>query len=400
LEYFFNMADNENKENKENKENDVADTNISNNVQNNTISNTDSTNVQNTKPPTYNNNMNDQYNANNEPNATMNLIKDQMHDVKLMAKSMVGQIEESEDDPKISNAIQKLDTYKEQISLMVKAAECWAKAIHETWDAQQKFLHQINKYQLTIKTLKPANVVNNDKHNPNANINEGVDSNANINVNINNNNEQKIDSNTGKTSVENIPGVAPIVTVVPKIQSATSSTQVPNTNEDCQAFINVMNSISFELYTEQKDYEKYKTNAEKLLIIPLQNILKHEIKHAIDIRQKYLKFKRQYDDYRTVIAKTEEAIDAIDHPVVQEESKNSTTEKIKNILFGRVLFNAEYNKQELEVKLSAVRIKLPLCIKQFEEAKQQLLESIQIIEQKLNIEVVYYVQQFYNYIHE
>merc|ERR1712176_1226574 len=55
-------------------------------------------------------------------------------------------------------------------------------------------------------------------------------------------------------------------------------------------------------------------------------------------------------------------------------------------------------KEDLNGKLSDMRDELSAHIKVYDMAKQQLLEYVEIVEEKLNVEIVFYVQKYFEFV--
>ena len=56
-----------------------------------------------------------------------------INEAKLFVYAKTGQIQESQDPEDISMALQKLDTYREQLSRLLHNAENWTKSLLQTW---------------------------------------------------------------------------------------------------------------------------------------------------------------------------------------------------------------------------------------------------------------------------
>merc|ERR1712187_709505 len=90
----------------------------------------------------------------------------------------------------------------------------------------------------------------------------------------------------------------------------------------------------------------------------------------------------------------------MDNPKEEEQHQQNTSALGKLKLGFSKIIQSNTTKEDMEKKLENARAELPKYIKVFEETKKQLLESINIVEEKLNVEVVYYVQQFYRFVKE
>eukprot|EP01083_Nonionella_stella_P027158 74734_1 len=271
-------------------------------------------------------------------NQAIKWAKGGLADAKLYIYAKTGQIQESLDSPDVAEALQKLDTYKEQIDNLLKNAELWTTSMLQTWNHQKALIDSLNEANNVIHTFKPKQ--------------------------------------------EHTPTLAPLATT-----------------DDSLEFADIVQGISKELHLDQQESEQRYGQASALLVVPLRNILNHEIQHAVDIKRKYISHKRQYDNCCTTIAHVKQKIEEIDNPqsVEQESDDHVTTFGKLKIGFGKLMASAQ-TKQALQVQLEESRQELPQYIKQFEVTKQQLMEAITIVEEKLNIEVVHYVQQFYTFV--
>lgn len=93
--------------------------------------------------------------------------------------------------------------------------------------------------------------------------------------------------------------------------------------------------------------------------------------HGIEIRKKYNRAKRQYDECCTNIQQTRDRIDEfINPPSKQDIASQSTTMKFKSA-FSR-MFRSE-TREDLESRLEMYKQQLPQLVKNFEQAKTQLL---------------------------
>jgi len=54
--------------------------------------------------------------------------------------------------------------------------------------------------------------------------------------------------------------------------------------------------------------------------------------------------------------------------------------------------------EEIKNKQNVARNELRVIIKLFEESKTQLMEAINIVESKLNMEIVHHVREFYHFV--
>lgn len=269
-------------------------------------------------------------------NQALKWAKGGLSDAKLYLYAKTGQIVESEDSTEVTEAFQKLDTYKEQIDSLLVNAENWTKSMLQTWNYQTNLIDALKECNSVIQTFH-------------------------------NRNKSHLEQKDNDEFTEN-------------------------------QFAQIVKGISNELFIDQQESEKRYGHASKLLVVPLRNILNHEIQHAVDLKRKYIHHKRQFDNNCTIITNLKNKIQDIENPKKEETEKPNvgTFGKLK-LGFGK-LIQSNPTKQELENKLNDARSELPAYIKQFDVVKKQLLESINIVEEKLNIEVVYYVQQFYNFV--
>merc|ERR1712013_462474 len=96
----------------------------------------------------------------------------------------------------------------------------------------------------------------------------------------------------------------------------------------------------------------------------------------------------------------------MDHPPEDDEQKAAKEKESSSAFMGKIkmgfgkLMASAPVRDDVEAKLKEAREELPKHLKVFAESRQQLLEAIDIIDQKLNVEVVYYVQQFANFMKE
>eukprot|EP01084_Bolivina_argentea_P163980 285180_1 len=282
-------------------------------------------------------------------NQALKWAKGAAADAKLYIYAKTGQIEESEDSTDVTEAFQKLDTFQSQIDILLRNAETWTTSMLETWNYQTNLIDALNECNTVINTFHSRN---NSPKNENENKNEN-----NINNNI--------------------------------------------FDKDKNEFAELVKGISSELYLDQQESKRRYGHASKLLVVPLRNILNHEIAHACDIKRKYIVHKRLFDNCCTTITHLRNKIEDIENP----KSIENNPQKSQSIgTFGKLkigfnkLITSNPTKEDLLNKLSMARSELPQYIKIFDTAKQQLLEAINIVEEKLNVEVVYYVQQFYTFV--
>ncbi|ETO32674.1 hypothetical protein RFI_04441, partial [Reticulomyxa filosa] len=200
-------------------------------------------------------------------------------------------------------------------------------------------------------------------------------------------------------------------------------------------------------------------NARMYLVMPLQNILSREISHAIDMRTKYNREKRHYDDICTTIEQLKKDLSMLDQMKQQEsfdtqhqddqsitanplqkddtahDDSSSAQNETKTInLASRLKMTwarlstgisssddesgfrtgctrskdresyhtvgamSPENRAEYETQLKEAREKYKACLKSFETSKQQLLECIELIENKLNLETDHYFKQFGDFV--
>eukprot|EP00486_Rosalina_sp_Unknown_P015522 CAMPEP_0201593464 /NCGR_PEP_ID=MMETSP0190_2-20130828/191057_1 /ASSEMBLY_ACC=CAM_ASM_000263 /TAXON_ID=37353 /ORGANISM="Rosalina sp." /LENGTH=486 /DNA_ID=CAMNT_0048052657 /DNA_START=5 /DNA_END=1466 /DNA_ORIENTATION=- len=311
-------------------------------------------------------------------NQALKWAKGGINDAKLYIYAKTGQINESDDRPEVAEAFQKLDTYREQIDTLLQNAENWTKSMLQTWNYQTHFIDSLNECNSVIQTFNKKTDDNKAEENNDNNADDAQNPNDALPDNDDNEQEEK-----SKSSDHSSPTI-----------SLTNNTQ----------FAQIVKGISDELYLDQQESERRYGHASKLLVIPLRNILDHEIMHAMDMKRKYIQYKRQFDNCCTTITNLKDKIEDIDNPEKKEkeqQEKNSgvgTFGKLK-MGFGKLITSTP-TRDELSDKLKDARSQLPQYVKVFEESRKQLLESINIIEEKLNIEVVYYVQQFYTFVKE
>ena len=253
---------------------------------------------------------------------TMKFLNSQVNQAKLLAKSLMGQINESNDDPDVVLAFKKLDTYKEQINALFKTAQAWTQNMNKTWHSQSNFMEQLN---ISHSVIKQFNVQKNNSNNDN-----------------NNNNDN-------------------------------SGVSLDNSNK----FIGVVKGISKSLKIEKNEAQQRYKRAQSLLVIPLNKILKGEIQHAIEMRKKYIKCKRMYDDNCTSIMNIKQKIKDIENPTQNEQKVTSVFDKFR--VGVQKMVQTKKTKNELENELTLVRLELPRNRNGFEQAKTQLLVCLYII---------------------
>ena len=164
-------------------------------------------------------------------------------------------------------------------------------------------------------------------------------------------------------------------------------------------FAQIIKGISSELTINEKECKLRHNQTLKLLVAPLQNILNHEIKHALSLKKKYIQNKRQFDDICTSISNLKQRIEETNELKQGDNgsANGSAFGKLK-VGFGKLMPSSIGSKEDLEGKLQEMRGALTQHIKVFDMAKEQLLEYVDIVEEKLNVEIVFYVKKFYEFV--
>lgn len=166
------------------------------------------------------------------------------------------------------DASQKLDTYREQISLLVKTAAAWTKTMAQTWSNQQQFTQQLNECHLVMKTFdhsrqsiepSPMNDDNNTKKKKNRNSNtiNSNDNNDNNESNENRKSDNKNENNNQENneSKENKENESNKNNSSPKLKSTSKWLQNKKRNflmdlDNTRHFSNVVKRISQELHLD------------------------------------------------------------------------------------------------------------------------------------------------------
>jgi len=309
-------------------------------------------------------------------NQALKWAKNSISDTKLYLYAKTGQIQESEDSADVIEACAKLDTFREQIESLLLNAENWTKSMLQTWDFQTSFVDALHEGSSVILTFDR----NAHDHPPN-------DSDAQQPAQAQPEPAPPAPAPSDPNSNQN-PADADAE------QPAESVTLSSSSQTHCH-FAQILKGMADELLLEQQASERRYGHASKLLVVPLRNILNHEIMHAVGMKKRYVVTKRQFDNCCTTISNLQaklKELDAPAQPVAEADKEASAFGKLK-LGFGK-LIASNPTRDDLEAKLKEAREELPRHMKVFSEARQQLLEAIDIIDQKLNVEVVYYVQQF------
>jgi len=384
----------------------------------------------------------------------LHALKGAFTEAKLFTKQITGQIVESNDDPNVLRAFQKLDGYKEQISSLLQAATLLNENMEKTYQLQNFMVQKLERPRPQTIPLKEQQQKEL--------------------------NEIKEDTSTaGVTVITAATATTPASDMETKESQADSSRRekdsspmdsnhVQNYNADNDSkekqekqpqqgqtsFDMLCAHIATHLRIEQQHLEKRVRKARTCLVTPLQNVLSREINHAIEMRAKYSREKRHYDDVCTTIDNLKKKLTAIHQmeqqqqqqqqqqqpssplsspqlgaPVISnttatttaaggngapaKEEKSNLTSRFKtswarfskaaeptrtkdsenNNADDAVNVNPE-NKGEYERKLKEARDKYKLCVKSFETTRQQFLECIDLIDSKLNLETEHYFKQF------
>jgi len=273
---------------------------------------------------------------NSKTNQALKWAKGGISGAKLYIYHKTGQIQESEDSVEVTKALQRLTTYRDQIDSLLRNAENWTKSMLQTKNYQTDFIYSLNVSSKVIPRINGDAI--NDKN-----------------------------------------------------------------NENGMKFKQIVQGISTELTLDQQRTERNHLKASKLLVVPLHNILNHEIQHALDCKKKYILNKRQYDNYCTIIANLKSKIKYLQYPKSLSSEKNEK-DKSKITKFGKFgrgfnkLMQSNQSEQELQIKLKHSLSRSVEKKKVFNESKKQLLESINIVEEKLNVEFIHYIQKFYQFV--
>ena len=99
-------------------------------------------------------------------------------------------------------------------------------------------------------------------------------------------------------------------------------------------FAQIVKGISDELYLDQQESERRYGHASKLLVVPLRNILDHEIMHAVDMKRKYIQYKRQYDNCCTTITSIKDKIEEIDNTEKKDKDQQAKSSSVGT--FGKL----------------------------------------------------------------
>jgi len=282
-------------------------------------------------------------------NQALKWAKSGINEAKLFVYAKTGQIEESADDERVSIALQKLETYREQLSRLLHCAENWTKSLIQTWNYQTNLVDSLNECDGVIQTFNGKQL--------------------------------------GNAAASDIGGAAER-----KADDESSS--------EHSVFARILRGIGNELFDDHQQSEKRYGHASNLLVVPLRNILNHEVAHALDLQRRYVLVKRQFDSCCTTISTLKAKIEELQHPDEQPEAAPEAAvgafAKIK-VGFGKLLQTTTPTLDDLEGRLSVARDQLKEIAKAFDHSKVQFLEALDIVEQKLNVEVVYYVQQFLDF---
>lgn len=186
--------------------------------------------------------------------------------------------------------------------------------------------------------------------------------------------------------------------------SNVSTPMIPSNdaNPNQSHFAQILRGIAIELYGDQQESEKRYGHASNLLVVPLRNIINHEIAHAMDLKRRYILVKRQFDSCCTTISTLKSKIEELKNPKPEEEAANPDVSPFGKLKmgFGKLIQSANPTIQDLQDRLAIARHQLTEIIKAFDHSKMQFMEALDIVEQKMNVEVVYYVQQFFEFMRQ
>jgi len=291
-----------------------------------------------------------------QTNQALKWAKTGINEAKLLVYAKTGQITESADAEDISLGLHKLDAYREQLSRLLHNAENWTKSLLQTWNYQTNLVDSLNECDKVIQTFHHKQ--------------PGID--------VQSDPEQKGDDIIAPSSP-------------------------PHHNPNESHFGRILRGIANELYGDQQQSEKRYGHASNLLVVPLRNIINHEVMHAMDLQKRYILVKRQFDACCTNISSLKAKIEEAENPKEEEEVPDSgvagTFDKLK-MGFGKLMQSANPTVDELRDRLSVARSQLTDIIKTFDHSKMQFMEALVIVEEKMNVEVVYYVQQFLEFMRQ
>jgi len=290
--------------------------------------------------------------------------------------------------------------------------------LEKSTQAQLLFVQQLDESYTTLSTLS-----SNKRKIPNTGVLvvEDTDELANddVDAKINEINTNQIDETTPKNAEEK-----------------------DAEEKDDSSFATLCRRISSHLRKDQEELEKKCRNSKMYIVTPLHNVLFREINHAIEMRAKYMREKRYYDDICTTIENLKKNLRTIKQieesgdkqnngistnqqkPAEQEQNEAQNAAQNKNNFTSRFKMTwarfakssasgndsgvqveekenhavSPENKSEYERKLKEAREKYKVCVKSFETTKQQLLECIELIANKLNLETEHYFKQFGDFV--